>query len=69
MQTDLGRILDYVEKLRELDTEGIEPTSHVIALPTPMREDRAEHALPVEEAVRNAPRHQDGAMIVPKVLE
>jgi aspartyl-tRNA(Asn)/glutamyl-tRNA(Gln) amidotransferase subunit C len=69
MRVDLGRILDYAEKLRALDTAGVEPTSHVLELATPLRPDRVEGVLPVEEAVRNAPAHERGAMVVPKVLE
>ncbi len=40
MTTDLDTILGYVETLAEVDTEGIAPTSHVISLPAPFREDR-----------------------------
>ncbi len=69
LRVDLARILDYAEKLRELDTEGIEPTSHVFELATPLREDRVAGVLSVDQAVRNAPAHERGAMVVPKVLE
>jgi aspartyl-tRNA(Asn)/glutamyl-tRNA(Gln) amidotransferase subunit C len=69
MQRDLEAILGYIEQLSELDTTDVPPTSHVLDVATPMREDRVEQVLPVAEAVRNAPRHDEASMIVPKVLE
>jgi aspartyl-tRNA(Asn)/glutamyl-tRNA(Gln) amidotransferase subunit C len=69
MRRDLERILEYVEKLNELDTEGVPPTSHVVEIVTPMRSDEEERRLPVEDVVRNAPRHARGAFVVPKVIE
>ncbi len=69
MRRDLEAILAWVEKLEEIDTRGVPPTAHVLDVTTPMRPDRAEPALPVAEALRNAPEHDAGQMIVPKVLE
>jgi aspartyl-tRNA(Asn)/glutamyl-tRNA(Gln) amidotransferase subunit C len=69
MRRDLERILEYVEKLNELDTEGVPPTSHVVEIVTPMRSDEEERRLPVDDVVRNAPRHARGAFVVPKVIE
>jgi aspartyl-tRNA(Asn)/glutamyl-tRNA(Gln) amidotransferase subunit C len=69
MRRDLERILDYVEKLSELNTEGVPPTAHVIEIATPMRPDDAERHLSVEEVLRNAPRHADGSFVVPRVIE
>ncbi len=69
MRSDLERILQYVEKLEELDTEGIPPTSHVLEVPTPTRSDEAGAVLPVEEVVRNAPEASGGAFVVPRVIE
>jgi aspartyl-tRNA(Asn)/glutamyl-tRNA(Gln) amidotransferase subunit C len=69
MQRDLAAILAYVEKLSELDTSDVPPTAHVLDIQTPLRPDRAEPPLAVEEAVRNAPEHDRFSMIVPKVLE
>jgi aspartyl-tRNA(Asn)/glutamyl-tRNA(Gln) amidotransferase subunit C len=69
MRDDLEKILDYVEKLSELDTTGIPPTSHVVEMPTPTREDEPEGILPVEEALRNAPSASGNAFVVPKVIE
>jgi aspartyl-tRNA(Asn)/glutamyl-tRNA(Gln) amidotransferase subunit C len=69
MRRDLARILEYVEKLSELDTEAVPPTSHVLEIPTPTRDDERERKLPVDEVMRNAPRHSDGAFVVPKVID
>ena len=69
MQRDLDRVLAYVDKLRELDTEGVPPTAHVLDIATPYRADAVAGVLPVEEVVKNAPEHDDHSMIVPKVIE
>jgi aspartyl-tRNA(Asn)/glutamyl-tRNA(Gln) amidotransferase subunit C len=68
MTHDLGRILEYVEALEELDTEGIEPTSHAIPLATPTRPDVAAPPLDPELALANAPERAGSAFAVPKVL-
>ncbi|GIO11230.1 aspartyl/glutamyl-tRNA(Asn/Gln) amidotransferase subunit C [Cohnella xylanilytica] len=65
----LSAILDYAEKLNELNTEGVEPTSHVLPLHNVMREDEARPSLPVEKALLNAPEEEDGQFKVPAVLE
>lgn len=67
--SELGTILGYVETLSELSTEGVEPTSHVIPLATPLREDRAEAPLDPALAVANAPVRAGSAFVVPKVIE
>lgn len=69
MCEDLDAILAYVELLDELDTEGVPPTAHVLDLVTPFRSDEVRDVLAVEEAVRNAPRRTENAMVVPKVME
>jgi aspartyl-tRNA(Asn)/glutamyl-tRNA(Gln) amidotransferase subunit C len=68
MVRDLGRILDYVESLEELDTDAIEPTSHAIPLPTPVRPDVAAPPMDPELALANAPERAGSAFAVPKVL-
>lgn len=65
----LGNILEYIEKLSELDTDGVEPTSHVLDISTPLREDRVEEWITVEEALQNAPEREDDFFAVPKVIE
>jgi len=69
MAVELDTILAYVELLDEVDTTGIEPTSHVIPLATPLREDRSVPGLDPELAVANAPERHGSAFVVPKVIE
>lgn len=65
----LDQILQYVEKLKELDVEGVVPTSHAIPLYNVMREDIVEESLPKEDALRNAPDRADPYYRVPKTTE
>ena len=69
MERDLERILDYVASLQELDTEGVEPTAHAIALDTPLRPDRAAVAMDPELVVANAPERAGTAFVVPRVID
>ena len=69
MARDLDRVLDYVAALQALDTEGIEPTSHPIPVPTPLRVDRAAEPLDPALAVSNAPQADGTAFVVPKVID
>ncbi len=66
------RILDYIEQLKELDLEGIEPTSHVSLSADfeqhMFREDEARPSLPVEESLANAPDPGKDHFRVPKVI-
>lgn len=65
----LGGILDYVKKLDELDTSGIEPTSHVIEMSNVMREDNLRPSLSKDEALMNAPDRTGDFYRVPKIIE
>ena len=65
----LDNILHYVEKLNELDTTGIEPTSHVISISNVMREDTLRPSLDREDALMNAPDKTDAFYRVPKIIE
>ena len=65
----LGKVLDYIAKLDELDTSGVEPLSHPGALSSVFREDVPTGSLPREEAMRNAPAQADGFFRVPRVIE
>ncbi len=69
MRNDLAAMLDYVEQLSELDVSDVPPTAHVLDVPTPFRADGDLRRLPVAEVVRNAPQHDRGSYVVPKVLE
>jgi len=65
----LGRILEYIEDLNELDTDGIEPTSHGVELTTPLREDKVVQLITSDEALQNAPEKDGDFFVVPKVIE
>ena len=67
--SQLEGILGYMEKLNELDTKNIEPTSHVLSLSNVMREDAGRPSLPREDALMNAPEHTDKFYRVPKIIE
>lgn len=65
----LNAILKYAEKLNELDTENIAPTTHVLQIKNVMREDESKPSLPIEKVLKNAPDEEDGQIRVPAVLE
>jgi aspartyl-tRNA(Asn)/glutamyl-tRNA(Gln) amidotransferase subunit C len=65
----LGNILQYIEKLNELDTANVEPTFHVLGLSTPLREDVVKPWLSSEEALENAPHREEDFFAVPKFIE
>lgn len=65
----LNAILKYAEKLNELDTDHVEPTSHPMPLVNVMREDNVRPSWPIEGVLKNAPDEEDGQFKVPAVLE
>ena len=65
----LGSILGYIEKLRELDVSGVEPTAHAVPMVNVTRADEIRPSLTHEDALRNAPRAANGLFIVPKIVE
>lgn len=65
----LADILGYMEKLKELDVAGIEPTAHAAPLTNVTRPDTIEPSLSHHDAVRNAPRSADGLFAVPRIIE
>jgi len=67
--SQLGRILDYVAQLKELDVAAIEPTAHAVPLVNVTRPDVVEPSLPHAEAMRNAPAQANGLFLVPKIVE
>ncbi|NQZ96405.1 MAG: Asp-tRNA(Asn)/Glu-tRNA(Gln) amidotransferase subunit GatC [Myxococcales bacterium] len=69
LAADLEAILDYVETLGEVNTEGVRPMEHVLPLETPLREDRAVAAMAPDRAVANAPVAKGFAFVVPKVID
>jgi aspartyl-tRNA(Asn)/glutamyl-tRNA(Gln) amidotransferase subunit C len=68
MTGELNRILEYMEKLNELDTTGVEPLHHVLDMTNVLRDDAVKPSLPREEILSNAPDAVDGFFRVPKVI-
>lgn len=66
---ELNRVLEHIEKLKELDIEGVEPTSHAVPLSSVFRPDEPGEPLPREEVLMNAPDSVDGYFRVPRVVE
>jgi len=65
----LSQVLDYIEKLKEVDVSGVEPTAHAFPLVNVTRPDEVRPSLSNEEALSNAPAHANGLFIVPKIVE
>jgi aspartyl-tRNA(Asn)/glutamyl-tRNA(Gln) amidotransferase subunit C len=65
----LGQVLGYIEKLRQLDVSRVEPTAHATPLSNITRTDEVRPSLPNEEALRNAPAKANGLFLVPKIVE
>ena len=66
---DMGSMLDYIDKLGELDTEGVEPMSHVFPVKNVFREDVVTNGDIREEILKNAPGEKDGMFVVPRTFE
>ena len=69
LQTDLNAILAFVEQLNEVDIEGVEPMTSVIAMSMKMRRDAVTEGDQADDVVANAPTHDDSFFVVPKVVE
>ncbi|MCI8613579.1 MAG: Asp-tRNA(Asn)/Glu-tRNA(Gln) amidotransferase subunit GatC [Lachnospiraceae bacterium] len=66
---DMGSMLDYIDKLGELDTQGVEPMSHVFPVKNVFREDIVTNGDMREEILKNAPGEKDGMFVVPRTFE
>ncbi len=69
LAAQLGGILGYIEKLKELDVTNVEPTAHAVPLVNVTRPDEIRPSLPHDDALRNAPKQAGGLFIVPKIVE
>ena len=65
----LGQVLGYIEKLREVDVSHVDPTAHAVPMVNVTRPDEVRPSLPTDEALRNAPARANGLFIVPKIVE
>ena len=68
-QKQLGDVLTYAEKLRNVDVSGVEPAAHAVPMFNVFREDEPRDWFTAEEALANAPRQADNLFIVTKVVE
>ena len=66
---DMGRMLDYIDKLGELDTDGVEPMSHVFPVKNVFREDIVTNGDMREEILKNAPGEKVGMFVAPRTFE
>lgn len=67
--SQLNDILLYIDKLNELDTKGVEPMSHAIAVTNAFREDRIIDSIGTEQSLANAPDARGEFFRVPKVID
>ena len=65
----LADVLGYIEKLKEVDVSGIEPTAHAFPLINVTRPDVVQSSMDHEDALRNAPSTANGLFMVPKIVE
>ena len=68
MTEQLAQVVDYVQQLEELDTDGVEPMAHAVELTNVFAEDQLHDSLPRDEALANAPKRDDECYRVPAVL-
>jgi aspartyl-tRNA(Asn)/glutamyl-tRNA(Gln) amidotransferase subunit C len=65
----VGSIIDYINKLNELDTGNVQPTSHVLPIKNVFRQDTLKESLPRDSALKNAPVRDKSFYRVPKIIE
>lgn len=65
---ELGQIVAYVDQLSEVDTEGVTPMAHAVEVSNVFASDEVKPSLPREQALANAPSHNERGYLVPPVL-
>ncbi len=68
-ESQIQNILQFVEKLKEVKVDGVEPTSHAIAMSNVFREDKVIPSLPIEKVLEKAPAPKGRFFEVPKIIE
>lgn len=68
-KSDMGRMLDYIDKLGELDTTDVEPMSHIFPVQNVFREDVVTNGDDRERLLSNAPQEKDGMFMVPRTFD
>lgn len=69
MKTEIGALVEYMDTLNTLDTDGIEPISHVFDVKNVLRQDVVRDSYNREDLLKNAPVHTQEAVVVPKTVE
>jgi aspartyl-tRNA(Asn)/glutamyl-tRNA(Gln) amidotransferase subunit C len=69
LTAQLAHVLGYIDKLKEVDVSGVEPTAHAFPLINVTRPDEIRPSLTHEEALSNAPAQANGLFMVPKIVE
>ena len=69
MERELGEIVGYMDILNNVDTNGIEPLSHIFEITNVFRDDIVEPSANREDILKNAPQHSEDAFVVPKTVE
>ncbi|MCD8284294.1 MAG: Asp-tRNA(Asn)/Glu-tRNA(Gln) amidotransferase subunit GatC [Opitutae bacterium] len=66
---DFGRLLEYFEKLKSADVEGVEPCAHAFPVYNVLRDDVPATPLPTEALLKNAPAARDNQIVVPRIVD
>ncbi|MBB5437367.1 aspartyl-tRNA(Asn)/glutamyl-tRNA(Gln) amidotransferase subunit C [Pedobacter sp. AK017] len=66
---DMNKILTFMEKLNELDTQGVEPLVYMNVEENVWREDKVKQEISVADGLKNAARHNESFFLVPKIIE
>lgn len=69
MENELGEIIKYMDILNEVDTQGVEPMSHVFSIKNVLREDEIKKSYDIDLILKNAPEQTNEAFVVPKIVE
>ncbi|MCX5714479.1 MAG: Asp-tRNA(Asn)/Glu-tRNA(Gln) amidotransferase subunit GatC [Candidatus Omnitrophica bacterium] len=69
LSLQLKDILGFIDKLTDLDTKDIPPTSHILPINNVLRQDSTKESLPVEKTIENAPEKNGNFFVVPKIIE
>lgn len=69
LSKDLNEIISFIDKIKEVDTEGVEPTYQVNQNDSPVREDKVWESLPQEEVIKNTVEEQYGYFKILKVVD
>ncbi|MGM0547651.1 MAG: Asp-tRNA(Asn)/Glu-tRNA(Gln) amidotransferase subunit GatC [Bacillota bacterium] len=64
----IGAVLDYVDKLSELDTKDVVPTAYTVPMKNVLREDKVEESLSIAKSIANAPDKKEGQFRAPKIM-